>query len=290
LAISSQETIPAVGAPKADRPQSFPDKQFHMLKFILCDPSFPLMTFSWMRHLLSLGLFFAASLACHSQTNNTPAISATNRYELRKDHDPNGIGKFYMGREIAHVMGHQAADWLERPERQQEERPDLLMGALKLRLGDAVADIGAGTGYYTRRLAKLVGDKGAVYAVEIQQEMLDLLTNKMAQLNINNVKPVLGTITDPKLPTSSLDVIFMVDVYHEFDFPYEMVESMCRSLKSGGRMVFVEFRGEDPKVPIKLVHKMTEAQVRKEMSIHPLQWVETIETLPWQHIIVFRRK
>src|SRR4051812_47176797 len=120
--------------------------------------------------------------------------------------------------------------------------------------------------------------------------MLDLLTNKMAELNIHNVTPVLGTITDPKLPNSSLDLIFMVDVYHEFDFPYEMVQSMCRALKPTGRMVFVEFRGEDPKVPIKLVHKMSEEQVRKEMSIHPLRWVETIETLPWQHIIIFQRK
>ncbi len=194
-----------------------------------------------------------------------------------------------MGREIAYVMGHRAADWLERPERTQEERPDLLLQALKIKSGDAVADIGAGTGFYTRRLAKLVGDKGTVYAVDIQQEMLDLLTNKMAELKIHNVKPILGTITDPKLPKASVDLILMVDVYHEFDFPYEMTESMCRALNPGGRMVFVEFRGEDPKVPIKPVHKMTVAQVRKEMALQPLQWKETIESLPWQHIIVFTK-
>jgi ubiquinone/menaquinone biosynthesis C-methylase UbiE len=201
-----------------------------------------------------------------------------------------------MGREIADVMGHQAADWLERPEREQEERTDLLIPALKLKAGDTVADIGAGTGYYTRRLAKAVasssqGSKGgAVYAEEIQQEMLDILTNKMAAAGIHNVKPVLGTITDPKLPRASVDLILMVDVYHEFDHPFEMVEAMCRSLKPGGRMVFVEFRGEDPKVPIKLVHKMTETQVRKEMTVQPLEWVETIGSLPQQHIIVFRKK
>jgi ubiquinone/menaquinone biosynthesis C-methylase UbiE len=153
-----------------------------------------------------------------------------------------------------------------------------------------VADIGAGTGYYTRRMAKLVGEKGVVYAVEIQQEMLDILTNKMVEIGIGNVKPVLGTITDPKLPRASVDLILLVDVYHEFDYPFEMVEAMCRSLKPGGRIVFVEFRGEDPNVPIKLVHKMTEAQVRKEMSPHPLEWVETIAVLPQQHIIVFRKK
>lgn len=227
------------------------------------------------------------------------------RYETRAEHDPNGIGKFYMGREIAHVMGHQAANWLERPEREQEERPDLLLPALKLKPGDAVADIGCGSGYHTRRLAKAVaiprtrpsdtgapsgGERGIVYAVDIQPEMLDLLTNKLAAEKIFNVRPVLGTITDPRLPPASVDLILMVDVYHEFDHPFEMVAAMCRALKPGGRIVFVEFRGEDPDVPIKLVHKMTEAQVRKEMSVHPLEWVETIGALPQQHIIVFRKK
>src|SRR5205809_6458720 len=245
------------------------------------------MTSNSSRRLFMLGLLFFECLACRSQTNKlvTPAEPA--RYEFRQQHDPDGIGKFFMGREIAYVMGHQAANWLERPERDQEERPDLLLPALKIKPGDAVADIGAGTGYYTRRLAKLAGEKGTVYAVDIQQEMLDLLTNKMAELNIRNVKPILGTITDPKLPKAAVDLILMVDVYHEFDYPYEMALGMTRALKPGGRMVFVEFRGEDPNVPIKRVHKMTEAQVRKEMSLQPLKWQETIETLPWQHIIIF---
>jgi len=223
-----------------------------------------------------------------------PAPASTNkpsgRYEFRREHDPDGIGKFYLGREIAHVMGHQAADWLERPERQAEERPDLLLEALKIKPGDSVADIGAGTGFYTRPLAKSAGTSGVVYAVDIQPEMLDLLTNKMAEANIRNVKPVLGSDTDPKLPAGSVDLILMVDVYHEFDHPYEMAAAMARSLKPAGRIVFVEFRAEDPDVPIKRVHKMTEAQVRKEMAVQPLQWVETIETLPRQHIIVFKRK
>ena len=218
------------------------------------------------------------------------AASPASHYETRADHDPNGIGKIYLGREIAHVMGHQAADWLERPEREKEERPDLLFPALRLKPGDAVADIGCGSGYHTRRLARLVGTNGVVYAVDIQPEMLNLLTNKLAAEKIFNVKPVLGTITDPKLPKASVDLILMVDVYHEFDHPFEMVEAMCRALKTGGRIVFVEFRGEDPDVPIKAVHKMTEAQVRKEMSVHPLEWVETIGILPQQHIIVLRKK
>lgn len=222
--------------------------------------------------------------------SSSHAQTATNRYETRAEHDPNGIGKFYLGREIAHVMGHQAADWLERPEREREERPDLLFPALKLKAGDAVADIGCGTGYHTRRLAQLVGTNGVVYAVDIQPEMLELLTNKLVIEKTFNVRPVLGTITDPKLPRAAVDLILMVDVYHEFDHPFEMVEAMCRALKPGGRIAFVEFRGEDPDVPIKLVHKMTEAQVRKEMSVHPLDWVETVATLPQQHIIIFRMK
>jgi SAM-dependent methyltransferase len=244
------------------------------------------------------GLVLVGSYARSAETNQPVAVA---RYETRAAHDPNGIGKFYLGREIAQVMGHQAADWLERPEREWEERSDLLLSALNLKAGDVVADIGCGSGYYTRRLAKLVGnpltpsystglERGIVYAVEIQPEMLDLLTNKLAAEKIFNVKPVLGTITDPKLPRASVDLILMVDVYHEFDHPFEMIEAMCASLKPGGRIVLVEFRGEDPNVPIKLVHKMTEAQVRKEMSVHPLDWVETIGTLPQQHIIVFQKR
>lgn len=247
-----------------------------------------------MRHLVhkclvsvSLGIILVpASFAAEG-----PApLAATNRYETRPLHDPNGIGKFYLGREIAHVMGHQAADWLERPEREEEEKTQLLIDALKFRPGEVVADIGAGTGYLTRRIAPKVLPRGKVYAVEIQQEMLDLLTNKLAGIGITNVVPALGTIVDPKLPANSVDTIIMVDVYHEFDHPYEMTASMCRALKPGGRIVFVEFRGEDETVPIKRVHKMTEAQVKKEMAPHPLAWKETISVLPWQHIIVFTRR
>jgi ubiquinone/menaquinone biosynthesis C-methylase UbiE len=234
-------------------------------------------------------LLFAEVKGTIGQTSAPTNNAAGSRYQQRLQHDPDGIGKFYMGREIAHVMGHQGADWLERPEREQEEKPGLLMESLRLEPGQAVADIGAGTGYYSRRLAKAVGESGAVYAVEIQQEMLDLLTNNMVQAGIHNVKPVLGTVRDPKLPRASLDLILLVDVYHEFDFPFEMVSSMQQSLKPGGRIVFVEFRAEDPDVPIKPVHKMTEAQVRKEMEPHRLNWVQTIETLPRQHIIIFKK-
>ena len=242
---------------------------------------------SQLRSFVLLTATIVIGFLCAQTTNPTAASSA--RYEIREEHDRDGIGKFYMGREIAQVMGHQAADWLERPERESEEQPSLALPALKLKPGDAVADIGAGSGYYTRRLAKLVGEKGVVYAVDIQQEMLDLLTNKMAELKIHNVKAVLGNVKDPKLPRASVDLALLVDVYHEFDYPHEMIQAICTSLKPGGRIAFIEFRGEDQKVPIKLLHKMTEAQVRKEMAVHPLEWVETSEVLPWQHIIIFRK-
>ena len=217
-----------------------------------------------MQHVFRSAALFLA-LALNVMGAEPPPSASTNYYERRAVHDPNGIGLFYMGREIAHVMGHQAADWLERPEREQEERTQLLIDSLKFRPGENVADIGAGTGYLTRRVAQKITPGGRVFAVEIQQEMLDLLTNKLSAIGITNVVPILGTITDPKLPTNSMDTIIMVDVYHEFDHPFEMTAAMCRALKPGGRMVFVEFRAEDEKVPIKRVHKMSEAQVKKEM-------------------------
>ena len=217
------------------------------------------------------------------------AAQAAPLYEFRSEHDPEGIGKFYEGREIARVMGHEGADWLERSEREAQERPELLLAALGLQPGDAVADIGAGSGYYTRRLAQQVGERGTVYAVDVQPEMIELLTSNLAAAKIRNVKAILGTPTDPKLPPASLDLILLVDVYHEMDHPFEMAQAMCAALKPGGRLVFVEFRAEDPKVPIKRLHKMTEAQVRREMLRQPIEWVKTDESLPWQHILVFRK-
>lgn len=218
-----------------------------------------------------------------------PAQAQTPRYEFRAEHDPDGLGKFYLGREIARTMSHLGADWLERPERQQEERPDLLIDALKLKAGDAVADIGAGSGYLTRRLAKAVGSRGTVYATDIQPEMLDRLRASLHSEGITNVTTVLGGETDPRLPAETLDLAILVDVYHEFSHPYEMLAGVCRALKPGGRLVFVEYRAEDPTVPIKPLHKMTEAQVRREAAVHPLRWVETLDVLPRQHLIVFRK-
>jgi protein-L-isoaspartate O-methyltransferase len=218
-----------------------------------------------------------------------PAQKGTPRYEYRRDHDPDGIGKFYMGREIAHVMGHQAAGWLERPEREKEEHASKMREALKLKPGMVVADVGAGSGYHTFPIAKTVGDKGKVYAVDIQPEMLAILRHRIKAIGAKNVVPVRGTLADPKLPAAAIDLILMVDVYHEFSQPYEMTTAMVKALKTGGQLVFVEYRLEDPKVPIKLVHKMSERQVLKEMAPHPLRHVHTLNVLPWQHIIVFEK-
>ncbi|HXJ59464.1 MAG TPA: methyltransferase domain-containing protein [Verrucomicrobiae bacterium] len=215
---------------------------------------------------------------------------STNRYEVRTNHSADGIGKFYMGREIAHVItGPGAASWLERPEREAEENTITLVEQLRIKPGSTVADIGAGTGYLSRRLAAKVGPQGQVLAEDIQPEMLKLLNESLAANAITNVRTVLGTITDAKLPPNSVDMAILVDVYHEFDHPYEMMRSIVASLRPQGRIVFVEFRGEDPAVPIKELHKMTEAQVKREMAPWPLRWVETIRVLPIQNIIVFEQ-
>lgn len=219
----------------------------------------------------------------------TLALAGSPGYETREVHDRNGIGKFYLGREIAHVMGHEGADWLERPERAAEEKPDVMVDLLGIKAGETVADVGAGSGYMSWRLAQKVGTNGVVYGTDIQQEMLDLLAENMRKRGTKNVKTVLGTITDSKLPTNTLDLVLMVDVYHELSHPYEMMSTIVASLKPGGRMVFVEYRAEDPNVPIKEVHKMSEAQVKKEAVVVGLEWLETKETLPWQHMIFFRK-
>jgi ubiquinone/menaquinone biosynthesis C-methylase UbiE len=159
-----------------------------------------------------------------------------------------------------------------------------------LHAGQAVADIWAGTGYMSWRMAGVVGNAGKVYCVDIQQEMLDLLVKKMAQRHTTNFQAVLGTATDTHLPANSVDLALMVDVYHEFDHPCEMMQSILRALKPNGQIVWVEYRAEDPDVPIKPLHKMSEAQVRKEAALLPLQWMETIEKLPRQHIIIFKKK
>lgn len=215
----------------------------------------------------------------------------TKRYQYRRDHDPNGIGKIYMGREIAHVMSFHGAPWLERPEREEEERLSALVKLLKLKPGMVVADVGAGSGVISVLMSREVGDDGKVLAIDIQKEMLDLLGDKLNRIGVKNIELVLGTEKAPKLDAESVDLALMVDVYHEFRFPFEMMEELSKALKPGGRIAFVEYRREDPNVPIKLVHKMSEAQVKKEIQQPEfgLKWKETIADLPRQHIVVFEK-
>ncbi len=218
----------------------------------------------------------------------TFAQKESSRY-TRTGRSPDGIGKTYMGREISGVMGWQGAAWLEREEREQEERGDLLLRELALKPGMTVADVGAGTGYYARRMAPLVGSSGTVYAADVQPEMIQMLGDLAKKANLPNIRPVLSAVDNVKLPDASIDLAIMVDVYHELEFPFEVMESVVRALKPGGRVVYVEYRAEDPKVPIKALHKMSEAQVRKEAAAHALVYERTANTLPWQHVVVFRK-
>lgn len=229
--------------------------------------------------------------ASKEDTPSKPAEKVKDRYQTKKNHDPNGQGKFYMGRELAQVMSFHGAPWLERPERESEEHLSELVRQLKLKPGQVVADIGAGSGVITMMIAQEVGPTGKVYAVDIQQEMLDLLGDKLKNRDIRNIELVLGTAMSPKLSPDSLDLAIMVDVYHEFEFPYEMMLELSKAMKPGGRIAFVEYRREDPDVAIKLVHKMSEAQVKKEINQPEfgLKWKETIRTLPQQHVVIFQR-
>lgn len=198
------------------------------------------------------------------------------------------IGRFYMGREISHVMGHLGAGWLERPERERQERTDLLIAGLNLSDDFVVADIGAGTGYFTFPVAQRV-PRGKVFSVDIQPEMLARVERRKALENIANVETVLGEEDDPKLPAKEIDLAFIVDAYHEFSFPREMGERLKESLKPGGRLVLVEYRAEDRRVPIKRLHKMSELQVKQEMAAIGLDWIRTESYLPQQHVLIFQK-
>jgi ubiquinone/menaquinone biosynthesis C-methylase UbiE len=195
-----------------------------------------------------------------------------------------------MGREIAQVMGPGGIEWLDRPQREQEEHPTEVLAALQLRPGQVVADLGAGSGYFTFRIAPKVGASGKVLAVEIQPEMLATLRARAAAQKATNVEVVQATETDPNLPAASVDQVLFVDVYHELAYPFEVMTKVRQALKPGGRVVFVEYRKEDASVPIKEVHKMSVQQLKKEMSAVGLNYVRTVETLPLQHIVIFENK
>ena len=239
----------------------------------------------WPRHVATV---LCAALLMPLSAVPASLAEALPAYEQRA-RSADGIGKRYMGREIAQVMGWQGAAWLEREEREREERTDLLLPELALKPGMVVADIGAGTGYIARRMATLVGPSGVVYAVDVQPEMVEMLKSLAARAGLAQVKPMLGGVDDVRLPAASVDLAIMVDVYHELEFPREVLASIVRSLKPGGRVVFVEYRAEDARVPIKPIHKMSEAQVRREASASALTWERTAGGLPWQHVVIFRK-
>ncbi len=211
-------------------------------------------------------------------------------YETRANHDPNGTGKFYLGREIAQVMGPGGIEWLDRREREEEEHPAKVLESLDLRPGEVVADLGAGSGYFTFRIAPKVGNIGKVLAVEIQEAMLNALRARASSLKATNVEVVQGSEIDPHLPASSVDLVLIVDVYHELAYPFEVMTKVREGLKPRGRVVFVEYRKEDPAIPIKEVHKMSVKQLEKEMNAVGLVRVRTVETLPVQHIVIFERR
>ena len=234
-------------------------------------------------------LFLAATaLAEPVATNSAPTTQGAGSPYTTTRPSADGIGKVYMGREIAQVMGHLGVNWLERPERERDEAPRKAIEMMELKPTDVVADIGAGSGYFSFRMAEKV-PKGKVLATDIQQEMLDLISKTAKEKGITNVEPVMGKIDDPCLPESGVDVVLFVDAYHEFDHPREMMLGIFKALRPGGRLVQLEFRAEDPEVRIKPHHKMTEAQAIKEMESVGLRHLKTLRDLPQQHFLVFEK-
>jgi ubiquinone/menaquinone biosynthesis C-methylase UbiE len=205
------------------------------------------------------------------------------------DYDPNGIRKYYMGRQIAQVMSHYGIEWLERPEREQEERVTKLLKNMDLKPGEVIADIGAGSGYHVVRMAPLVGTSGKVYAVDIQPEMLAYVKKQAKDAGLSQVVTVLGTEKEVRLPKGSIDKMLLVDVYHELAFPYEMAISMWEALKPGGKLYLVEYRAEDASVPIKPIHKMSEEQTVKEWQAAGFRLLKNMTNLPWQHCLCFEK-
>jgi SAM-dependent methyltransferase len=226
-------------------------------------------------------------ISCFLTSNESiaQADSFDTKYTYKRG-DFNGIGKWYMGREIAYVMGFQGIDWLERSEREIEEDVSTLIKNMKIKTNETIADIGAGSGFHVFKMAPLAKN-GLVYAVDIQPKMLEAIELKKRSKKVSNVETVLGSEKSINLPKNSLDKILLVDVYHEFSYPAEMVESIKNALKPNGQLFLIEYRGEDSSVPIKKIHKMTEKQSIAEMEVAGFKLIENIDNLPWQHCMIF---
>ena len=218
-----------------------------------------------------------------------PVLASGGDHYRHAEASRDGTGKFYLGREIAQVMGHRGAGWLERPERIGEERTDVVLTLLPLEAGDTVADIGAGTGYFSLPMARTVGATGQVLAVDIQPEMLAIIEERMQRAGIANITRILGTEADPRLPEGTVDLVLMVDAYHEFSYPMEVMSHVHTALSDRGKVVLVEYRGEDDSVPIKPRHKMTVKQATREMSAVGLELHDILDDLPWQHVMIFQK-
>ncbi len=238
---------------------------------------------------LIIPFIFTFIISSCSAQESTLQESTNQPHYSYEDSDPNGIGKWYLGREIAHVMGFQGIGWLERSEREKEEQTSLLIENMNIQSNDAIADIGAGSGYHVFKMAALADD-GMIYAVDIQSEMLQAIKLKQQQKNIQNIKLVKGDEQTTNLPVNSIDKVLMVDVYHEFSHPKEMLQSIHTALRDNGKVYLIEYRMEDPKVPIKTIHKMSEAQAKKELEANGFELIKNIENLPWQHCLVFEKK
>jgi FkbM family methyltransferase len=234
--------------------------------------------------LFSLLLVLTIFSSCGAQQSHS-ATEAETVYSYQTP-SRDGTGKYYLGREIAHVMGHLAAGWLERPERENEEQVSQAIENMGIQPDERIADIGAGSGYYTFRMARQVPE-GKVFAVDLQPEMLAIMRRKIAREGIENVELVQGKEMNPNLAENSVDLVIMVDVYHELSHPREVMQEIVQALKPDGRFVLLEYRTEDPTVPIKRLHKMSEAQAVKEMKAVGLRLRENIGNLPWQHCMVF---
>jgi len=232
---------------------------------------------------LLLLILLALSLTACGQTNKDSKSEET--YTFQKG-DPNGIGKWYMGREIAHIMGYQGINWLERSDREKEENTSQLLMNMNIQPDDTIADVGAGSGYHTFKMAKLASE-GFVYAVDIQPEMIQAISVKQSEQQVNNIQTIQGSEKSINLDENSVSKILLVDVYHEFNFPKEMIESMHKSLTSDGKIYLIEYKAEDESIPIKEIHKMSEKQAVKEFKASGFKLEQNIENLPWQHCLIF---
>ena len=229
---------------------------------------------------------FISCLVCWQIATPTSVALIQSKYYSYRQPSFDGTGKYYLGREIAQVMGHQGSGWLERPDRATEEQPQKMIAALELKSTDVVADIGAGTGYISQLLARQV-PTGKVLAVDVQPEMIELLKRRIKTSKITNIQTQLGTEQSPELPAASIDLAIMVDAYHEFSYPHEMMVGIVSALKPGGRVVLAEYRGEDPQVFIKPHHKTTQKQIQYEMKDLGLKLLKNESVLPQQHLLFF---